>query len=268
VFLIKKHYFCPDFTDKNNSVMQQENIFREVQQLLERTGGDLHVVEQRVPVQVQTAYFEYSEEMRGSLLEITDDNLEELLAELNAPEVPNERKKYLLSSLAVSRKARAYTVLKAYAANADAELDDWANLALMESRITLETELSDERQIYISTGMGGEGDCLRFYVLLPSAGGVPFADYQRQVLEREVDYFMSRAGCRIERVDMESNYMGVVMLIPIRQNMGRLLNSIIDECNQYGGFVGKNVYVTNVQEPKEEEIARIINHRENTETES
>ena len=31
---------------------------------------------------------------------------------------------------------------------------DWAYMALMESRISLESDFSDEKQIYISTGLG------------------------------------------------------------------------------------------------------------------
>ena len=61
-------------------------------------------------------------------------------------------------------------------------LTDWAYMALMESRIMLESELSEEKQIYISTGLGGKGRKLRFYLLLQTNENKPFLDYQRNVI--------------------------------------------------------------------------------------
>ncbi|MDR3193766.1 MAG: hypothetical protein LBT76_00565 [Tannerella sp.] len=239
--------------------MRQNDAFNQFQRFLNETDGDFHILEQRVPVDVQMDYFKFSNRLRKSepLLDRTAD-YEQMLAELRTPDTSKEQKKKILSSLAISRQARAYGILKQYATESDAEVSDWAYMALMESRITLESELSDEKQIYISTGLGGEGRRLRFFVLLIASSGDPFLDYQRQVVEREFPYFLSRDGGKIERLTVRERYVELLLLLPIQRDLKRLLEKIITECNQYGNFLSENITVTNVKELNSDEITKIL----------
>ena len=84
----------------------------------------------------------------------------------------------------------------------------------MESRISLESDFSDEKQIYISTGLGGKGEKLRFYVLMTSKGKKPFQEYQRQTIEREFAYYLPKTDCEIERLTIGEQYVELVFLIP------------------------------------------------------
>ena len=145
----------------------------------------------------------------------------------------------------------------------DPELTDWAYMALMESRIMLESELSEEKQIYISTGLGGKGRKLRFYLLLQTNENKPFLDYQRNVIEREFAFAMRNADCDIERLTVHETYADLLALMPIRTDIKQLIEHIIEECNQYGDFLSKSFTVTNVKELNDEEIARIIHGEKN-----
>ena len=51
----------------------------------------------------------------------------------------------------------AYRSIEKYSKNADDELKHWSLLALQESRMLLQSKLLDQSQIFISTGLGGEG---------------------------------------------------------------------------------------------------------------
>jgi len=148
----------------------------------------------------------------------------------------------------------------------DEDVSNWAYMALMESRISLESELSDEKQIYISTGLGGKGEKLRFYVLMLSKDRNPFLDYQRKVIEREFAYFLPQADCEIERLTIGEQYVELVFLIPVRADIKLTLDRVINECNQYGDFLSDIFTITNVKELTQQEITDIIKKKGNRKT--
>jgi hypothetical protein len=221
-----------------------------------------------VPVEVQMDYFKYSNRLRKSPPQLSKADCEEYLARLRLPDTPEKQKKQLLSALAVSGQAKAYGVLKQYVEEGDPALSHWAYMALMESRMTLESELSDEKPIYISTGLGGEGQRLRFFILLIASSDVPLPDYQRQVIEREFAYFLSRENGKIERLTIREKHVELLVLLPIKTNLKSLLEKIIHECNQFGNFLSENMTITNVKELSGDEIAKIMQRHGNHQTKS
>ena len=118
---------------------------------------------------------------------------------------------------------------------------------------------SDEKQIYISTGLGGKGEKLRFYVLMTSKGKKPFQEYQRQTIEREFAYYLPKTDCEIERLTIGEQYVELVFLIPVRTDIKATLDRVINECNQYGDFLSNVFTITNVKELTAEEVSEIIN---------
>ena len=185
---------------------------------------------------------------------------------LSNPESTTDYKKYILSMLATSREVKAYRMLEDYVQHPDEDVSNWAYMALMESRISLESELSDEKQIYISTGLGGKGEKLRFYVLMLSRDRKPFQEYQRKVIEREFAYFLPKADCEIERLTIGEQYVELVFLIPVRADIKLTLDKVINECNQYGDFLSDIFTITNVKELTQQEVTDIINKNGNSKT--
>lgn len=248
-------------------MMQQSGEFKLFQKFLSETKGDFHVLEQRVPVEKQLQYFKFSDRLRKEAVPWTENDFEQFESDLYNPESTGEYKRRILSIFAVSKDVKSYRRLERYVQSPDPELTDWAYMALMESRIMLESELSEEKQIYISTGLGGKGRKLRFYLLLQTNGNKPFLDYQRNVIEREFAFAMRNADCDIERLTVHETYADLLALMPIRTDIKQLIEHIIEECNQYGDFLSKSFTVTNVKELNSEEIAGII-HGEKKENDS
>ena len=151
-------------------MMQQSGEFKQFQKFLSETKGDFHVLEQRVPVEKQLQYFKFSDRLRKEAVPWTENDFEQFESDLYNPESTGEYKRRILSIFAVSKDVKSYRRLERYVQSPDPELTDWAYMALMESRIMLESELSEEKQIYISTGLGGKGRKLRFYLLLQTNG--------------------------------------------------------------------------------------------------
>ena len=136
--------------------MKEDNdIFKKFRDSFSKIDGHFHILEQRVPVERQMEYFKYSEKIRKDQdkPDISKMDFSVFEDSLDDPESTVEHKKYVLSILATSRQVKAYRILEEYAQAPDPDVADWAYMALMESRIALESELSDEKQIYISTGL-------------------------------------------------------------------------------------------------------------------
>lgn len=237
------------------------DVFERFRNSFNKLDGHFHVLEQRVPVELQMEYFKNSEQMRRDNTEMTDDEFISYKQSLFDEEATIEQKKHILSALAISNEVKAYRVLEEYVQHPDSEVTNWAYMALMESRISLESELSDEKQIYISTGLGGKGEKLRFYVLLLATENKPFEEYQRQVIEREFAYYLPKEDCEIERLTVEDIYVELMFLIPVRLDIKTILDKVVNECNQYGNFLSGLFTVTNVKELSTEDITEIINKR-------
>ena len=242
--------------------MKEDNdIFKKFRDSFSKIDGHFHILEQRVPVERQMEYFKYSEKIRKDQdnPDISKMDFSVFEDSLDDPESTVEHKKYVLSILATSRQVKAYRILEEYAQAPDPDVADWAYMALMESRIALESELSDEKQIYISTGLGGKGEKLRFYVLMTSKGKKPFQEYQRQTIEREFAYYLPKTDCEIERLTIGEQYVELVFLIPVRTDIKATLDRVINECNQFGYFLSNVFTITNVKELTAEEVSEIIN---------
>lgn len=249
--------------------MKEDNdIFKKFRDSFSKIDGHFHILEQRVPVELQMEYFKYSEQVRKERAkpDLNDMDYTAFRESLSNPESTTDYKKYILSMLATSREVKAYRMLEDYVQHPDEDVSNWAYMALMESRISLESELSDEKQIYISTGLGGKGEKLRFYVLMLSRDRKPFLEYQRKVIEREFAYFLPKADCEIERLTIGEQYVELVFLIPVRADIKLTLDKVINECNQYGDFLSDIFTITNVKELTQQEVTDIINKNGNSKT--
>jgi hypothetical protein len=237
------------------------DVFERFRESFNKIDGHFHVLEQRVPVELQMEYFKYSERMRRDNIVMTEEDFNIYKQNLSDSNATAEVKKYALLALAVSHEVRAYRVLEEYVQHPEPDVTNWAYMALMESRISLESELSEKKQIYISTGLGGKGEKLRFYALFLASEHKPFEGYQRQVIEREFAYFLTKEDCEIERLTICDLYVELLFLIPVRADIKTTLDNVITECNQYGNFLSGILTVTNVKELSAEEIAETLEKR-------
>ena len=239
--------------------MENDNIFSEFQQSLKGLSGNLHVLEASVPVEKQMEYFKYSEKVREHR---EDATIEEQISVLNSDHSSIEETKYAMAFLAVSGDVKAYRALENYDKDSKNKfLNDWATMSLLQARITLDSELSDERQVFISTGLGGEGSKLRFYAFFKSEGLRPFSDYQRNLIEKEMSFYIRRYHGVVENIQIEENYFTIVFLLELQVDLKTMLLNAIAECNEYGNFIQTSFVVTNVKRFTAEDIERELKKR-------
>ena len=232
-----------------------ENILRGLQHSLEGLKDHMQFLDTSVPVEKQMEYFRYSEKVRK---DARPTSIEEQMEVLLSPESSSKELKYALTYLAVSGDIKAYRTIESY--NKEHE-DDWAAMSLVQAKIILESEFSDEKKIFISTGLGGRGNKLRFSAFFKANHLRPFSTYQCELIEKEMAYAVEQHGGDVEEVKIAENYFTVLFLVNIDVNIKVLFESAVDECNQYGNFINNSFIVTNVKLFSEEDIRRELQHK-------
>ena len=225
------------------------NALKELQHSLENLKGNLHILETNVPVEKQMEYFRFSETVRNDFSD--DQNVEKQINILVSTEASPSEIKYALAYLAISGDVKAYRAIETYHKN---HSDDWSAMSYIQAKITLESEFSDEKQIFISTGLGGKGDQLRFFAFFKSKGKKNFSDYQKELIEKEIPYYVQNHRGIPEEIRIRDNYFTLLFLIHIQVDIKAMLEEIVDECNQYGDFIDKEFIITNVKVFTDEEI--------------
>ncbi len=247
---------------------EKDELFERFQNTMANIKGRVHILEQRVSVEVQMRYFKFSELMRkrnNPPRPLPNSMCLEQYERLYDPLSTEHEKKHALLILATSKNVKAFRLLKDFVNNdPDISLREWASLALMDCQISLESELSGEQQVYISTGLGGKGEKIRFSVVFLIADKHKvFEDYQKHVIERESAYIIERHDCELEYLQIEDRFVLMKLLIPFRANIQTVLAGIITECNQYGDFLSRSFTVTNMQELNEYDALEMLSKHEN-----
>ena len=241
--------------------MENEDISMKMQEFFGGLSQNFTLLEDPVDVAVQIKYFEASYRMNGKLSE------EEIFAckdDLFDPNLPVELKKSLLVQLASVPNPEIYRTLEAYAKKPDEDIKDWAKLALQENRLLLESHLLDNhhRQVFISTGLGGKGHKLRYFVVLINKGGDDLKPFQQKVVQDEMQYALQRYDSELENLSFKQRYTTMKVVVPISSDLTKLFREGINECNQFGDFLSSDFLVTNMKELSDEEIneALLVNH--------
>ena len=182
-------------------------------------------------------------------------------------DTPIESKKKILILLAHLGTPESCRILEKYLKSSEAELRDWVLLSLKECRMFVESVLLKEEGGFISTGLGGKDNKLRYYFIVSSKDGLPFSESHRDTLKREFETASRKHKSEIEEINFEATYAMIGMLIPMDVAVGEIIEEGINECNNtdIGEFLSVDHYVTNVGKPTYEEISDYleeIRHKE------
>lgn len=214
------------------------------------------IMEEGIDLQTQNEYFGYSHSFdRGELTEDETINLGNLL---NKPFMKLEGKKKALVLLAHLGTITAFRQIEKYYKNPDKELKPWAALALQECRMFLESTLEDRSIGFISTGLGGVKDKLRYFFLIISSTEGVFTETQKRIIDEEFLLVAKNLNCEIEALDHSETFVGLTVLVPMDVAVGTFVETGIKMCNELGNFVFEYYYATNQDIPDEKEIMEII----------
>lgn len=238
---------------------KKEKKIESIEQLLSATGKNLNVLEEEVDIKVQREYFALAKELSESPDEYPElckqyvENIQDLFDEAIDPEV----RKKMLVILATIEEVMVYRAIEHLAA-IEAPLQKWAVIALQQSRMLLQSTLLDDPGVFISTGLGGHGQLLRYFCVFFYREPGDLQPYQQKVLKNETETAINAADGTLETVEFLSEYATMLMLLPIKTDLQPLFANIIDECNQYGNFLHENMIITNVKKLTDKEIYHLL----------
>jgi hypothetical protein len=239
--------------------MENDDLYDELNESFVEVEGNLQVLDVLVPVELQMNYFRYSKRLQKTFRYVA---LEAQIEALQSPQSTFDEIRYAMAYLAVSGEVKAYRALEAYSQNpANQPPSYWLTMSLLQARITLESAFSDEKQIYIASGLGGNGRKMRFYGFFKSEGLRPFTPYQRDLIAKEFPFHIHRSQGEVEELRIEDTYFSILFLIDVQADISTIMLGAINECNEYGHFIQVKHRVTNDKTFSEEDIRRELQER-------
>jgi hypothetical protein len=238
--------------------MDDESLYKKIQEAMENIPDNFNILEEQIDVDLQIAYFDFAKEFR----EKEDFNLYLGLKDgLYDPLTDLETRKKILVSLASSSEVESFRAIEQYLKNPDKELKDWTILALQESRMLMHSVLLDEQQVFISTGLGGKGKKLRYFVVFLNKSGGELTEMQKKLLHDELKYALEQNEGELEELSSMIDFTTATVVIPIKAPLKDVFEGIIDECNQFGDFLQDDMVITNVKKLNPFEIVELLNNK-------
>lgn len=228
----------------------------EIRKFLENIPDTFEILEEGIDFQTQKEYIEYSDSFEKG--ELSEKETLGLCNLLKKNEISTKDKKKILTILAHSGTILAYREIEKFNKTQNDELKKWSALALQECKMFLESELTDFSKGFISTGLGGIKDKIRFYFLILPLYNCQFSDNQQKIIADEFNITAKEMNSTIEKIDFSNEYIGITALTPLNVAVGKLIESGIKKCNELGTFVFEYYYVTNEKLPNQEEIKEVI----------
>lgn len=222
----------------------------------ENNSDGFSVMEAAIDLSVQKEYFNYSKSIDFNNIDYKEVFKES--SKLFSENTTVETKKRILIFLAHFGTPESYRILEKYLKSSEQNLRDWALLSLKECRMFLESALLEEEGGFISTGLGGKDNKLRYYFIVSSKGGLTFSESHRATLKRGFETISQKYNSEIEGINFESNYAMIGILIPMDAAVGDVIEEGISECNKMEKFLFFHYYVTNVKKPTNEEILEYL----------
>ena len=214
------------------------------------------LMEDAIDLSIQQEYFNLSETIDFDNIDYKEVFKES--SKLFSENIPVEMKKKTLILLAHFGTAESYKILEKYLKSSERALRDWALLSLKECRMFLESALLEEEGGFISTGLGGKDNKLRYYFIVGSKGGLSFSKTHRNTLNAGFETISQKYNSEIEEINFETNYAMIRILIPIDVAVGDVIEEGISQCNKMEEFLFFHYYVTNVKKPTNEEILQYL----------
>jgi len=237
---------------------ESENLYEKIEELFGKNPGNVNILDREIDVDTQMEYFEYSRKVASEFDEYWAIDHSDYLQDET---YPVELKKRILARLATIERVECYRMIESYLSNPDEELIDWASLSLYESKMHLEGEFLGENQIFISTGLGGKDNKLRYFVVLIARNNENLNDIQKKVIKSEFGYSLKKYDAEIEHISFSDYLSTITLLLPIQFPIKQVFGEAVDMCNIYGDFLRESFIVTNVKTLSFDEIKDFIERK-------
>ncbi len=234
-----------------------DNNLKKIQEAIDSLPENFSILEEQIDVELQTEYFDTARLLRAE--SDPEDLIESAKIILNDEESDEDSIKEVLIRLAGLDNVEAFRIIEKQKQKSEGIIRSWAVLAMQESRMLLQSSLLDEQQVFISTGLGGKAQKIRYFVsVMKHDINEDFSEQQQKIVKSELSFFLNKCEGELEEVNFENGCALSLFLFPLKQNLHEVLSAFIKECNQYGDFLTDDIIITNVKALTAEEIKTFI----------
>lgn len=236
--------------------MDKNELNKKIADILGRWPGKFSILDYPVDLDLQIKYFETSAKVKTNNIDkeqVLNDS-----EKLFDSEIMDEEKKEILIKLAAIDNPDAYRQIEKFLERAEGYLYDWGRLALQESKLLLESIYLNEPRLFISTGLGGKDNLLRYFVVFFTKDFTDIEDYQKDIIKKELNFALSSKNYITEEIIFDRNVVMATVLVAFNEDVIKLMTDIIAECNLYGNFLYKSCLITNVKKLDINEIDHLI----------
>lgn len=229
--------------------------------LLSNLSANIRIMEHQIDIHTQHAYFKQSSKTKiGKKTEKKTIADAKKILILEADEKAAKKLIPLLAQFGSIETLRVLEKFRDISLNHD--LKNWTTMAIEECKMAVESDLLDENQIFISSGLGGRGNKLRYFCVVV-AQKENFTEYQHKIILSEFETACKYRQAELEKVDLHANYASLTLLAPINIAVADVLDQGIAYCNELGNFVLNHYLVTNVGIPPVTMIETYVEQMQN-----
>jgi hypothetical protein len=236
-------------------VERTDNIYDLLTEYLEVGKEGINLLEKQIDSETQSEYFEYSNNPGNnrSKEEIIRDK--DLIFDRT---VSTDHKKNILVQLASVNSVEAYRTIEKYLNHAGNDIYNWTYLALQESRLLLESKFMEENKVLVTTGLGAEGNRLRYFIVFFTRDGSAITKAQQDIIKGELEFAFHNNKAELEDIIFEDSFASILTIIPIHMPVQQLFGRIVQECNEFGDFLFSDFIITNVRVLSKEDISELL----------
>ncbi len=209
----------------------------EILEILDSIPTEFRIIENRINTEKIEEYYKLSEPNSKKEADINHFEKEKLVKLSKQGDVKSYR-----------------TIEKTIKDTADKDLIDFAFVALKFARMNLENLLIDEPIGFISTGLGGKENKLRYFFAIKTNGETE--KIQEAKILSELEKICDSSESEIESLENFGNYALIKILVPMEQAIGNIIDSLTIKCD----FLEKNYFCTNVERPSKELLEKWTNN--------
>jgi len=237
--------------------MEQKDLKKLLQQKLNKSISNVQIFEEGIDIHTQIEFEQKTKIIFEKNEEIIDLNI--LKNNLFNDETEIETKKEILIELSFTEDVKAYRIIEDFHSKCNNDFKKWSALALQKSRVHIEHSLGNEEKVYISSGLGGNGNRLRYFFVLSSNDNTPFSEFQKNIITKELDFTIKKYDGIVENIIFQKYYVTILCMIPLNHSLDKIFKSILEECNILGNFLSDKVIATNTEQFDNKTVESLLN---------
>ena len=88
-------------------------------------------------------------------------------------------------------------------------------------------------------------------------------DTQQKLVKDELIYEINGSEGEFESMDFMEGFSTALVMLPLKADIKKVFQNVVDECNQYGNFLHEDMIVTNVKVMSRSEIIQLLHQNKN-----